>query len=139
MGYWWASRKWSRFRVPHISKIYCDVGFECIWEERYHSNIKGEHSYFSVRFSNQIVRSPVDDIDILVTFDAETIVRHLPILSMKGGILIYHPDVAGKKIEDIHSLDKSSEKRISHILKSKSKEFSMAGIIEELKERKAFS
>ena len=88
-----------------------------------------------MRFSNQIIRSPVDDIDILVTFDAETIVRHSPFL-LEGGILIYDPDVVGKKIEDIHTLDKSSEKRISHILKSKNKEFSLAGIVEELKERK---
>ena len=110
-------------------------GLNVFGKREYHSNIKGEHSYFSVRFSNQIVRSHVDDIDILVTFDAETIVRHSPFL-MKGGILIYDPDVVGKKIEDIHTLDKSSEKRISHILKSNNKEFSLAGIIEELKERK---
>ncbi|MDF0680478.1 MAG: 2-oxoacid:acceptor oxidoreductase subunit alpha [Candidatus Nitrosocosmicus sp.] len=110
-------------------------GLNVFGKREYHSNIKGEHSYFSVRFSNQIVRSPVDDIDILVTFDAETIVRHSPFL-MKGGILIYDPDVLGKKIEDIHTLDKSSERRISHILKNNSKEFSLAGIIEELKERK---
>ena len=113
MGYWWASRKRGRFSVPHISKIYSDGGFE-FWKREYHLNIKGEHSNFSVRFSNQIVRSPVDDIDILVTFDAETIVRHSPFL-IKGGILIYDPDGVGKKIEDIHTLDKSSEKRISHI------------------------
>jgi len=110
-------------------------GLNVFGKREYHSNIKGEHSYFSVRFSNQIVRSHVDDIDILVTFDAETIVRHSPFL-IKGGILIYDPDVVGKKIEDIHTLDKSSEKRISHILKSKNQEFSLAGIINELKERK---
>ncbi|HKO65030.1 MAG TPA: 2-oxoacid:acceptor oxidoreductase subunit alpha [Candidatus Nitrosocosmicus sp.] len=110
-------------------------GLNVFGKREYHSNIKGEHSYFSVRFSNQIVRSHVDDIDILVTFDAETIVRHSPFL-IKGGIMIYDPDVVGKKIEDIHTLDKSSEKRILHILKSKNKEFSLAGIIDELKERK---
>ena len=111
------------------------LGLNVFGKREYHSNIKGEHSYFSVRFSNQIVRSHVDDIDILVTFDAETIVRHSPFL-IKGGIMIYDPDVVGKKIEDIHTLDKSSEKRILHILKSKNKEFSLAGIIDELKERK---
>ncbi len=110
-------------------------GLNVFGKREYHSNIKGEHSYFSVRFSNKIVRSHVDEIDILVTFDAETIVRHSPFL-INGGILIYDPDAVGKKIEDIHTLDKSSEKRISHILKSKSKEFSLAGIIEELNERK---
>src|SRR6188472_619413 len=111
------------------------LGLNVLGKREYHSNIKGEHSYFSVRFSNQIVRSHVDDIDSLVTFDAETIVRHSPFL-IKGGIMIYDPDVVGKKIEDIHTLDKSSEKRILHILKSKNKEFSLAGIIDELKERK---
>jgi 2-oxoglutarate ferredoxin oxidoreductase subunit alpha len=110
-------------------------GLNVFGKREYHSNIKGEHSYFSVRFSGKTVRSHVDDIDILTTFDAETIVRHSPFL-LEGGILIYDPDVVGKKIEDIHTLDGSSEKRIAHILKIKNKEFSLAGIIEELKERK---
>ena len=109
-------------------------GLNVFGKREYHSNIKGEHSYFSVRFSGKTVRSHVDDIDILVTFDAETIVRHSPFL-LEGGILIYDPDVVGKKIEDIHTLDGSSEKRIAHILKIKNKEFSLAGIIQELKER----
>ncbi|HSA74630.1 MAG TPA: 2-oxoacid:acceptor oxidoreductase family protein, partial [Candidatus Nitrosocosmicus sp.] len=90
-------------------------GLNVFGKREYHSNIKGEHSYFSVRFSNQTVRSHVDKIDILATFDAETIVRHSPFL-VNGGILIYDPDVLSKKIEEIHTLDNSSKLRFIQFL-----------------------
>ncbi len=109
-------------------------GLNVFGKREYHSNIKGEHSYFSVRFSNQIVRSHVDDIDILATFDAETIIRHSPFL-VKGGTLIYDPDVFTKRIEEIHTLDRSSISRLSQILDKNKKEFSFRGLFEELKER----
>ena len=39
----------------------------------YHSNIKGEHSYYRVRASERDVRSHVDWIDLLVALDKETL------------------------------------------------------------------
>ena len=95
-------------------------GMNVFGRREYHSNIKGEHSYFSVRFSEDIVRSHVDEVDILATFDAETIVRHSPFI-VDGGILIYDPDVLTKRIEEIHTLDNSSESRLRKILHEKKK------------------
>jgi 2-oxoglutarate ferredoxin oxidoreductase subunit alpha len=110
-------------------------GLNVFGRREYHSNIKGEHSYFSVRFSDQVVRSHVDEIDILATFDAETIVRHSPFL-VDGGILIYDPDVIAKKIEEIHTLDTSSESRVKHILQKSNREYNLSELLAELKERK---
>ena len=110
-------------------------GLNVFGKREYHSNIKGEHSYFSVRFSNHNVRSHDDNIDILATFDAETIVRHSPFI-IEGGILIYDPDVLTKRIDEIHTLDKSSILRLSQILEKTGKEFSFKGLFEELKARK---
>ncbi|HEX5904763.1 MAG TPA: 2-oxoacid:acceptor oxidoreductase subunit alpha [Candidatus Nitrosocosmicus sp.] len=109
-------------------------GLNVFGKREYHSNIKGEHSYFSVRFSNQTVRSHVDKIDILATFDAETIVRHSPFL-VNGGILIYDPDVLSKKIEEIHTLDNSSKLRFIQFLSDSKKEPNFKGLFERLKER----
>ena len=39
----------------------------------YHSNIKGEHSYYRVRASDREVHSHVDWIDVLVSLDKETL------------------------------------------------------------------
>ncbi len=113
------------------------VGLHVFGKREYYSNIKGEHSYFSVRVSNRPIRSHVDEIDILVTFDAETVVRHSPYLANKG-VLIFDPEIKGKKIEDIHTLDFSSKKRISKILHDNNKSFDFTGILDNLKERNVF-
>jgi 2-oxoglutarate ferredoxin oxidoreductase subunit alpha len=43
----------------------------------YHSNIKGEHSYYRVRASSHEVQSHVDWIDVLVALDKETLLGDL--------------------------------------------------------------
>jgi 2-oxoglutarate ferredoxin oxidoreductase subunit alpha len=113
------------------------AGFHVFGKREYYSNIKGEHSYFSVRVSNRPIRSHVDEIDILVTFDAETVVRHSPYLADKG-VLIYDPEVRGKKIDDIPTLDFSSKKKINKILQDNNKQLDFSGILENLKERNVF-
>src|ERR687890_1592558 len=109
-------------------------GLHLFGKREYYSNIKGEHSYFTVRVSNKPIRSHVDEIDLLVTFDGETVVRHSPYLINKG-VLIYDPEIKGKKIEDIHTLDFSSKKKIKKILEENNKTLDFVGILENLKER----
>ncbi|MBA3283822.1 MAG: 2-oxoacid:acceptor oxidoreductase family protein, partial [Nitrosopumilus sp.] len=53
-------------------------------------------------------------------------------------VLIFDPEIKGKKIEDIHTLDFSSKKRISKILHDNNKSFDFIGILENLKERNVF-
>ncbi|HSA75323.1 MAG TPA: 2-oxoacid:acceptor oxidoreductase subunit alpha [Candidatus Nitrosocosmicus sp.] len=112
-------------------------GLNVFGKREYHSNIKGEHSYFSVRFSDEVVRSHVDRIDILATFDAETIVRHSPFI-VDGGILIYDPDVLSKKLEEIHTLDNSSKSRFIQFLGDGKKEPNFKELLEKLKEQNVF-
>jgi 2-oxoglutarate/2-oxoacid ferredoxin oxidoreductase subunit alpha len=109
-------------------------GLHVFGKREYYSNIKGEHSYFTVRVSSKPIRSHVDEIDLLVTFDGETVVRHSPYL-VNNGVLIYDPEIKGKKIEDIHTLDHSSKKKIKKILEENNKTLDFAGILENLKER----
>src|ERR687889_2494059 len=109
-------------------------GLHVFGKREYYSNIKGEHSYFTVRVSNKPIRSHVDEIDLLVTFDGETVVRHSPYL-INNGVLIYDPEIKGKKIEDIHTLDFSSKKKIKKILEENNKNYDLSGILDNLKER----
>jgi 2-oxoglutarate ferredoxin oxidoreductase subunit alpha len=110
------------------------AGLHVFGKREYYSNIKGEHSYFTVRISNKKVRSHVDDIDILVTFDAETVVRHSPYI-VNNGVIIYDPEIVGKKIEDIPTLDLSSKNKLRKILEQNKKSFDFKGLFENLKER----
>ena len=42
----------------------------------YYSSIKGPHSYFEVRANSERIRSQVNNVNLLATFDAETLIRH---------------------------------------------------------------
>lgn len=48
-------------------------GLQVFANIEYHSNIKGEHSYYRVRASDKEIHSHVDWIDVLVSLDKETI------------------------------------------------------------------
>lgn len=67
------------------------------WRE-YHSNIMGEHSYFQVRVSDQPVRSPVNPVHLLATFEPETAKIHAHEV-VAGGALIYDP--TSTKLEEL--------------------------------------
>jgi 2-oxoglutarate ferredoxin oxidoreductase subunit alpha len=51
-------------------------GLYAFGKREYYSNIKGEHSYFSVVISDEPVHSHMDEVHLLATFDSETVVRH---------------------------------------------------------------
>ena len=42
-------------------------------QREYHSNIKGEHSYYQVRVADVPLAAPIGPIDILATFDRRTL------------------------------------------------------------------
>jgi 2-oxoglutarate ferredoxin oxidoreductase subunit alpha len=65
------------------------------------------------------------------------VIRHSPYLT-NNGVLIFDPEIKGKNIEDIHTLDFSSKKRINKILHDNNKSFDFTGILENLKERNVF-
>jgi len=89
-------------------------GLHIFGKREYYSNIKGEHSYFTVRISERQIRSHVDDIDVLVAFDAETIFRHA-LTVVNGGAIVYDTSLAETNIDETPFLDD----RIKNDLKSK--------------------
>ena len=67
-----------------FARACCYGGLHVYGEREYHSNIKGLHSYFHMRTSKREVRSRVDFVNLLCTFDAESVVRHVWELEWDG-------------------------------------------------------
>jgi len=86
-----------------FARACCYGGLHVYGEREYHSNIKGLHSYFNVRVSKTEVRSRVDFVNLLCTFDAESVVRHVWEVAPNGGI-ICDEAILNTKILDIPTL-----------------------------------
>jgi 2-oxoglutarate ferredoxin oxidoreductase subunit alpha len=86
-----------------FARACCYGGLHVYGKREYHSNIKGLHSYFHVRVSPKEIGADVDRVDLLATFDAETIVRHVWEVSSGGGIIV-DKDVLGTRIDAIQPL-----------------------------------
>ncbi|MGI0096947.1 MAG: 2-oxoacid:ferredoxin oxidoreductase subunit alpha [Nitrosopumilaceae archaeon] len=117
-----------------FSKVCAGIGYQVFGKREFYSNIKGEHSYFAVRISDKKIHSNVNDVHLMVAFDAEMVFRHVAEV-VKGGAIIYDSDLEDIKIDEVHTLDIYFKSRLEKYLESKNKEFSIKGILETAKER----
>ena len=90
-------------------------GLHLYGKREYYSNIKGEHSYFTVRVDESPINSHLDEINFLVSFDAETVIRHAPNVS-KGGAIIYDSSLVKLTLDEVPTLDEQSSSKISDML-----------------------
>src|ERR671921_1211774 len=114
-----------------FSRACAQGGLRIFGNREYYSNIKGEHSYFTVRVSENLVRSHVDDINVLVSFDAETVFKHADKVT-RGGTIIYDTGLVNTTI------DEHASERIAEMLEKANKEFTIQGILNYAKDRGAF-
>ncbi len=94
-----------------FSQICAKAGYFVFGKREFHSNIKGEHSYFAVRLSDKMIRSSSSGVSLMVSYDAETIFRHYSTIT-KGGAIIYDSDLNHIKAADVSTLDKYYFKRM---------------------------
>ncbi len=87
-----------------FSKAAAAGGLYVFGKREYYSNIKGEHSYFQVRVSKDLIRSHVDTVDMLATFEEETIFRHALEVRSEGAI-IYDPDQDTKRLDQLPTIE----------------------------------
>ena len=116
-----------------FSKVCAEMGYQIFGKREFYSNIKGEHSYFTVRIADQKIHSNVNDVTLMTSFDAETIFRHYGEVISGGGI-IYDSDLEENKTSDVHTLDAPFKERLHKELESKNKPFTIAGVLEIAKE-----
>ncbi len=79
-------------------------GLHVYGQREYYSNIMGEHSYYQVRVADHPLGASSDRVDLLVTFDAETVFLHaLDVVS--GGGIIYDPKLLETPLERIPAME----------------------------------
>ena len=108
-----------------FSKAAAAGGLFVFGKREYYSNIKGEHSYFQVRVSKNLIRSHVDTVDMLATFEEETIFRHALEVRSEGAI-IYDPDQDGTRLDEVPTIE-------ANVRSSLGAEFSKAGLSADVK------
>lgn len=116
-----------------FSKVCAEMGYQIFGKREFYSNIKGEHSYFTVRVADEKINSNVNDVNLMASFDAETIFRHYDEMISGGGI-IYDSDLEETKTDAVHTLDAPFKERLHKELASKNKPFTIAGVLEIAKE-----
>ena len=112
-----------------FSRACAQGGFYVFGKREYYSNIKGEHSYFTVRVSDEPIHSHVDPIDILVSFDAETVFAHTGEVK-RGGAIIYDSDLTETNLHEVPTIDDYAVQRIASILEKTGKSLSVRGMLD---------
>jgi 2-oxoglutarate ferredoxin oxidoreductase subunit alpha len=109
-------------------------GLHVFGKREYYSNIKGEHSYFTVRVSDRPLHSHVNEINMLVSFDAETVFRHFEDVTPNGAI-IYDTEVAATTLDETPTIDDYAAARIKKTLQKAGLGFSVQDALEHAKRR----
>ena len=109
-------------------------GLNVFGKREYYSNIKGEHSYFTVRVSDRPVHAHVNEINTLVSFDAETVFRHFEDVTADGAI-IYDTDVAKTSLDETPTVDDYASARIKKTLQKAGLGFTVHDALEHAKRR----
>jgi len=103
-------------------------------KREYYSNIKGEHSYFQVRVSKDLIRSHVDTVDMLATFEEETIFRHA-LEVRKEGAIIYDPDQSTKRLDQIPTIEARFKADLNTELSKAGLSADVSGVLELARRR----
>jgi 2-oxoglutarate ferredoxin oxidoreductase subunit alpha len=117
-----------------FAKAVATAGFYVYGTREYYSNIKGEHSYFQVRFGRRFLRSHVNTVDLLATFDDETVARHA-FEVRKGGAVVFDKDIAGNKIQDIPTIEPNVQKFLKAELDEQGLPHTIGGVLEVARRR----
>jgi 2-oxoglutarate/2-oxoacid ferredoxin oxidoreductase subunit alpha len=117
-----------------FAKAVATAGFYVYGTREYYSNIKGEHSYFQVRFGRRFLRSHVDTVDMLATFDDETVARHA-FEVREGGAIVFDQRVADNKIEDIPTIEPNVARFLKADLDKNGLPHTINGVLEVARRR----
>ena len=111
----------------------CAIGGLHIYGRReYYSNIKGRHSYYDVRVAHHPVTSHRETVDLLTTFEAESLARHAMAV-VPGGAIIYNTKNADVPLERIVFLDARLRQDLIAYLESHGLPTTTAGLLEYAK------
>ncbi|BAS29220.1 2-oxoacid:acceptor oxidoreductase subunit alpha [Limnochorda pilosa] len=109
-------------------------GFHVFGRREYYSNIMGRHSYFDVRVTGRPVGVHRDRVDLLVTFDTETLVRHAVSVA-PGGVLLHDASAADVAIDAMGFLDDPLQEELAAYLAERDLPPTTAGLLEDARRR----
>ncbi len=110
------------------------AGLHLYGRREYYSNIMGRHSYYDVRASELPRTSHRDAVDLLTTFESETLSRHLMALGEGSGV-IYRSDDADVELHSITYLDERYADDLAAYLAERDLPPTTAGQLEDAKNR----
>lgn len=108
------------------------AGYYIFGNREYYSNIKGRHSYFTLTISDKRVKSNTQKVDILVSFDAETIFHHFTDVT---SYLIYNKSVENVKLDSIQAMEEETKERIRRSLRIDSQEVTVYSALKVAQEK----
>jgi len=117
-----------------FAKTCAKEGFHIFGKREFYSNIKGEHSYFTIRISEKPVNSHLEDVNMLVSFDAETVFRHADKVS-PNDVIIYDSSLAETVLEEVPTIDFEANKRISKLLQDSGVSQKLIGMLDLARSR----
>ena len=113
----------------------CAAGGLWVFGKReYHSNIMGLHSYFQFRASPVPVRSHIDPVDLLVTFEEETLLRHADSVVRNGSIL-YDPAKTERPLSEVRTFHGIQAGEVRQRLQSAGLPITAGGVLKEAEAR----
>ena len=71
-----------------LSRVLARGGYHVFADQDYESRVRGGHNFFRIRVSDKKVMSPVEQLDMLICLNKETIDLHRDELK-DGGIIVY--------------------------------------------------
>lgn len=111
------------------------AGYYIYGNREYYSNIKGRHSYFVLQISDRRINSLLEKVDILASFDAETVFQHFREVNK---VLIYNKNLVNTKLSTINSIEPEIAEEINSFLKERGYEATIDGVLKYLKDNKLF-
>jgi len=108
------------------------AGYYLFGNREYYSNIKGRHSYFVLSISDKRVFSIPENVDILATFDAETIFQHFREVK---SYFIYNKALESTKLATINTIEPEISEEIMLFLKERGLEAIVSDVIKFLKQQ----
>jgi len=113
----------------------CAVGgLSVLGRREYYSNIMGRHSYFDVRVSHRPVHVHRDRVQLLTTFESESLARHA-VSVIEGGALFYAAKDTDVEVTEITYLDPRAKQDLIAYLEERGLPPTMAGVLEDARDR----
>ena len=113
----------------------CAIGGLHVFGRReYYSNIKGRHSYYDVRVAHHPLTTHRESVDLLTTFEPESLTRHAMAV-VPGGAIIFNSKDADVAFSRLIYLENRIRSDIEAYLDAKGLPKTTAGLLEDAKQR----